>query len=132
MFQNTVSYVMWSFAAASGRYPAGVSLEAMDGKELRDLIGEMISGWHPAPRRMIADSEPGTVSLLPIRTSKPIEAWPTTNVTLIGDATHSMTPMKGIGANTALRDAELLCANLIGAARANATSSRRSPTTNAR
>lgn len=116
LFQNMVSYVMWSFAAASGRYPAGVSLANLDGKELRDLVGEMIADWHPDLRRMIADSDPGTVSLLPIRTSVPIKAWPSTNITLIGDAIHSMTPMRGIGANTALRDAELLCANLVGAA----------------
>jgi 2-polyprenyl-6-methoxyphenol hydroxylase-like FAD-dependent oxidoreductase len=32
---------------------------------------------------------------------------------LLGDAVHSMTPLRGIGANTALRDAQLLCRNLI-------------------
>ena len=36
-------------------------------------------------------------------------------MTLLGDAVHSMTPFRGIGANTALRDAQLLCRNLIGA-----------------
>jgi salicylate hydroxylase len=116
LFQNTVSYVMWAFAAAPGRWPAGVTLQDLNGKELRDLIVEMIAGWHPDVRRMVADSDPATVSLLPIRSSKPIDPWPATNVTLIGDAIHSMTPMKGIGANTALRDAELLCANLVAAA----------------
>jgi 2-polyprenyl-6-methoxyphenol hydroxylase-like FAD-dependent oxidoreductase len=66
---------------------------------------------------MVADSDPGTVSLLPIRSSVPVDPWPSTNITLIGDAIHSMTPMQGVGANVALRDAELLSRHLVAAAR---------------
>jgi len=117
LFDNTTSYLMWAFAASPGRYPIGVSLPDMNGKELRELVAEMVSGWHPALRRVVADSDPGTVSLLPIRSSEPVPEWPSSNITLIGDAIHSMTPMKGIGANVALRDAELLCGNLIAVAR---------------
>jgi len=36
-----------------------------------------------------------------------VAPWKTTNITLLGDAIHNMTPMAGIGANTALRDAAL-------------------------
>jgi salicylate hydroxylase len=36
-------------------------------------------------------------------------------VTLLGDAIHNMTPMAGVGANTALRDADLLRSKLIAA-----------------
>jgi salicylate hydroxylase len=35
---------------------------------------------------------------------------------LLGDAIHNMTPMAGVGANTALRDADLLRRQLIAVA----------------
>lgn len=57
------------------------------------------------------------MSLLPIRTSVAVKQWETTNITLLGDAIHSMTPFRGIGANIALRDAQLLARNLIAASR---------------
>jgi 2-polyprenyl-6-methoxyphenol hydroxylase-like FAD-dependent oxidoreductase len=43
----------------------------------------------------------------------PLEPWDTDNVTLLGDAVHTMTPGRGVGANTALRDALTLCRRLI-------------------
>jgi 2-polyprenyl-6-methoxyphenol hydroxylase-like FAD-dependent oxidoreductase len=43
----------------------------------------------------------------------PVERWEPSTVTLIGDAAHTMTPGRGVGANTALRDAVLLCRNLV-------------------
>jgi salicylate hydroxylase len=53
-------------------------------------------------RKMVRLSHPGTVMLMPICSSVPIDRWETKNLTLMGDAIHSMTPLRGIGANIAL------------------------------
>jgi 2-polyprenyl-6-methoxyphenol hydroxylase-like FAD-dependent oxidoreductase len=117
LFDNTTSYVMWAYAASESGYPAGADLSSLDGRQLRDLVGELITDWHPDLRRLVADSPAESVTLIPILTSVPVAPWPTTNITLLGDAIHSMTPFRGIGANTALRDAQLLARNLIAAHR---------------
>jgi salicylate hydroxylase len=115
-FDNTTSYLMWAYAANNDRFSCGdAELSALDGAGLRDLTGRQIAGWHPNLRRMVADTPEETVTLLPIRTSVPVKQWDTTNITVLGDAIHSMTPFRGIGANTALRDAQLLARNLIAA-----------------
>jgi 2-polyprenyl-6-methoxyphenol hydroxylase-like FAD-dependent oxidoreductase len=50
---------------------------------------------------------------LSIRTSEPVPAWRPSSVTLVGDAVHTMTPGRGAGANTALRDARELRDRLV-------------------
>ncbi|MEV0148653.1 MULTISPECIES: NAD(P)/FAD-dependent oxidoreductase [unclassified Nonomuraea] len=107
LMDNTGSYLLWALGAARDRFPAGLS--AMSGEQLRATAERMVESWHPDLRTLVARSDPGTVSLLPIRTSVPVGPWLATTITLLGDAIHSMTPMRGIGANTALRDARLLC-----------------------
>ncbi|GAA3571622.1 NAD(P)/FAD-dependent oxidoreductase [Nonomuraea rosea] len=113
LMDNASSYILWAFGATNGRFPTDIA--DMSGDQLKATVAKMIRTWHPDLRRLIDLSHPDTVTLLPIRTSIPIEPWPATNITLLGDAIHSMTPMRGIGANTALRDAHLLCAALTGA-----------------
>jgi len=58
---------------------------------------------------------PASLGYIGIRTSIPPAPWPSSNVTLLGDAIHTMTPGRGAGANTALRDAVLLSGALIEA-----------------
>src|SRR5262249_49744507 len=73
--------------------------------------------WDPKMRGLIQMTDPSTLGYIGIRTSVPPPPWPSSNVTLIGDAIHTMTPGRGAGANTALRDAVLLSGGLMGAHR---------------
>jgi 2-polyprenyl-6-methoxyphenol hydroxylase-like FAD-dependent oxidoreductase len=83
------------------------------GRELVKLALDLTPGWHPNLRRLFELTDPGTCFPVNIQTSVPLDLWTTTNVTLLGDAIHTMTPGRGVGANTALRDAVNLCRQLI-------------------
>ena len=104
---------MWGFGAAEQNLPVDVLTRTS--LQLRQLVCELTADWHPDLRALFALADPNSCFPLNIRTSAPVEQWPTTNVTLIGDAIHTMTPGRGVGANTALRDARLLCRNLVAA-----------------
>lgn len=110
-FDNTSDYIMWGYGAHRRQLPP----EFMDlpGPALHGLVLDRTRSWAPNLRRLFELADPTSCFPLNIRTSEPVDPWPTTNVTLIGDAIHTMTPGLGIGANTALRDARLLGANLV-------------------
>jgi 2-polyprenyl-6-methoxyphenol hydroxylase-like FAD-dependent oxidoreductase len=108
-------YVMWGLLTRRALLPSG--LEQLNQEGLRALALQRISAWHPTLRRLVAASDLETMLLTPIRSAVPLEAWPTTSVTLLGDAVHSMPPTGGVGANTALRDAALLTTKLASVAR---------------
>jgi 2-polyprenyl-6-methoxyphenol hydroxylase-like FAD-dependent oxidoreductase len=111
LYDNERDYIGWGFWAASRYFPRDPM--NLHGEELIALMLEMIPDWHPNLRKLIQLSDPTTCSAINIRTSQPIAPWTTSNVTLLGDAIHTMTPGRGAGANTALRDARLLCKQLI-------------------
>jgi len=112
LFDNTRDYIMWGFSAAKRDFTEN-PLDIKDRTKLRDMILSMTTDWNPNLRKLIKDSDTSSIFTVNIRTSVPIEPWPTSNITLVGDAIHTMTPGKGVGANTALRDAALLCKKLI-------------------
>jgi 2-polyprenyl-6-methoxyphenol hydroxylase-like FAD-dependent oxidoreductase len=64
---------------------------------------------------LVGIADPTTISCLPIRTSVPHAPWRTSRITLLGDAIHSMTPYRGIGANVAIKDAARLTRALVSA-----------------
>lgn len=67
-----------------------------------------MDGWHPELRALVEESDPDNSALLSIRVVEPRERWASGPVTLLGDAIHATSPTGGNGANTALRDADLL------------------------
>jgi len=110
-FDNTRDYINWGLSATKDKLPANIM--DLRGEELVELALNVTPGWHPNLRRLFELTDPGTCFPVNIWTSVPLESWETTNITLLGDAIHTMTPGRGVGANTALRDAVNLCRKLI-------------------
>jgi 2-polyprenyl-6-methoxyphenol hydroxylase-like FAD-dependent oxidoreductase len=104
------SYILCAFVAHRSAYPRDV--HDLDQRCLQQVVEAMTVGWHPDLRRLLADADSDSVMLVQHKTSVPVPDWPSTNVTVLGDAIHNMPPVGGLGGNAALRDAALLCATL--------------------
>jgi 2-polyprenyl-6-methoxyphenol hydroxylase-like FAD-dependent oxidoreductase len=105
--------VLCALLADSRSLPANV--DDIDGATLAGIAAGMVCDWHPALRRMFAECDPATVRSLRLRQSVPVDPWPPSAVTVLGDAVHAMSPVGGLGANTALRDAAELAGQLVAA-----------------
>ncbi|MFC5065344.1 FAD-dependent oxidoreductase [Actinomycetospora atypica] len=110
-FDNTSDHVSWALTTSRSLTPADVL--DREGAALTALTDELTADWSPCWRALVAGSEPGANVALAIRTSDPLTAWAPSTVTLLGDAAHTMTPGRGAGANTALRDARELRDRLV-------------------
>ena len=110
-------YLMWAVAADGRRFGvADERLTAMSPAELHALTARLIRSWHPDLRALHARAAVDETFLVRIRTSPTVPPWPSSRVTVLGDAIHAMSPARGSGANTALQDAALLCRTLTGTA----------------
>jgi len=101
-------YLSWMLSFTSAPLPATASPV-----ELVELARSAVQGWHPAVGRIIDESDVDGTALIAISTARTVAGWDAPRVTLLGDAIHTMSPGRGEGANTALRDAELLRATLV-------------------
>ncbi|MGI8483861.1 MAG: FAD-dependent oxidoreductase [Thermomicrobiales bacterium] len=111
-------YLMWALSGQQEAFPRSDSdMRSLDGPSLQQIALNLTKDWHPNLRALIAQSVAADTFFLPIHTSIPIPPWPTTNVTLLGDAIHAMSPPRGSGANIALKDAGVLCRNLSAVSR---------------
>lgn len=114
--EDEKDYLILGMGARRDFYNFPHDPETMSAESLRQVMRGKVTEWHPNLRKLVelVQMESGVTN---IRTSRPLPSWPATNITLLGDAIHAMTPYRGIGANTALRDAELLCSKLIAVER---------------
>ncbi len=103
-------YVLCALVADQSVLPDAVA--TLDDEGLRHAVDQMVSSWHPTLRRVLAESDPAARGGLEFTASPEIAPWTPTRITVLGDAIHTMPPVGGLGANTALRDARLLCQQL--------------------
>lgn len=110
-FDNTTDYISWGLSVSRSTAPADLTDRAGDALHAQALA--FTADWDPRWRELVATSDPSAAIVLGIRTSDPIAPWRPSPVTLLGDAAHTMTPGRGAGANTALRDARELRDRLV-------------------
>ncbi|MBQ0901151.1 NAD(P)/FAD-dependent oxidoreductase [Micromonospora sp. U21] len=107
---DNINLIIWS---AARRFPADVLQRR--GEDLVRVALDLTPNWHPHLRELLSRGDPDSALPIRVTTSEPVPPWKSSTVTLLGDAIHTMTPGRGVGANTALRDARLLCQQLTGA-----------------
>jgi 2-polyprenyl-6-methoxyphenol hydroxylase-like FAD-dependent oxidoreductase len=85
----------------------------LSGDILQKLAADLVRDWDPALRRMVDECAPASMVAMRFRQSTLVDPWPSSTVTVLGDAIHNMTPVGGLGANSALRDAAALAKQLL-------------------
>ncbi|MFC8677434.1 FAD-dependent oxidoreductase [Streptomyces griseorubiginosus] len=103
-------YVMAGLFAPpdGGLFPSDDELREATGEQRHAVMSALVQGWHPGLSALVESADRATVFPVAVRHLVPADPWPTSRVTLIGDAIHAMPPAYGTGANTTLRDAAAL------------------------
>lgn len=110
--RGAAPYLMCALLATPDVLPPDVT--SLRPEALGHLVAGLTARWHPDLRRMLAEVEPASRNALRFTAAPDVPDWRSGNVTLLGDAIHTMPPTGGLGGNTALRDAWLLTQVLTG------------------
>jgi 2-polyprenyl-6-methoxyphenol hydroxylase-like FAD-dependent oxidoreductase len=116
--EGASDYMMITLLATSERLGMpDEELFELPPENLWKVTVEATAEWHPALRELFAHADRGTFFPIAIRAGARVDAWESGPVTLLGDAAHTMPPIGGVGANTALQDSATLAGELLAAAR---------------
>lgn len=83
-------------------------LKTATGEELQRSAAQVLKSWPERASSVIRAGDAASFFLVEMYTSVPCSLDTPSNVTLLGDAIHAMTPTLGRGANVAMRDGALL------------------------
>ncbi|OWO82553.1 hypothetical protein B5C26_09240 [Photorhabdus luminescens] len=103
-------FIIWVYVAATNSFPNDIT--AFSSESLCDLALSRIVSWDSSLHTLIKHSDMENVSSINLRSMPHLPSWKSSNITLLGDAIHNMTPMAGFGVSTTLRDALLLTQKL--------------------
>ncbi|MCJ1478684.1 hypothetical protein MMC13_007365 [Lambiella insularis] len=101
----------WTMGAQPGVIRAPNDDYSIIGRPAAAIAKALTANWHPRVKPIFEDMAESEAAFWKITCSTPtgVPEWRNEpRVTVIGDAAHSVTPAGGIGANTAVRDSELL------------------------
>ncbi|KAF7553556.1 hypothetical protein G7Z17_g3562 [Cylindrodendrum hubeiense] len=107
------SYLMCGLGCYMGDFVRkGKHPDEMSPEELKGFWMDRTNTWHPLFRSLISIAIPETVYVSHVKTQHKLKPWKSTNIAILGDAAHSMTPYLGKGATSAISDALSLAEHL--------------------
>ena len=94
LFDPTSDYLFWGLVARREAFAIAHDPQLLDGQVLQDKALSMVHTWHPHLQQLVRQADPSTLLYTPLRTSLPLSPWESRQITLVGDAIHSMTQLK--------------------------------------